>query len=124
MCCQDGSQQVRAMQALNQIHNCQGVEFIEIAGGFIGQQHSRLGHERPRNRHALLLSSGQLRRSVLGTSSQPNFGEPFIGPLERLGISNVAHQERHSYVFGSRKIRQEMMPLPDEANSPVSEHRN
>jgi len=82
------------MQALNQIHNCEGVEFVEIAGGFIGQQHSRLGHERPRNRHALLLSSGQFRRSVLRTSSQPNFSEPFIGPLERLGVSDVVERDQ------------------------------
>ena len=50
-----------------------GIVFVQIAGGFIRQQHRRFVHQRSRNRHALLLSPGQLRSPVLRPRCQPHF---------------------------------------------------
>src|SRR5262245_47656377 len=57
MCRQDGSQTMRAMQALDQIHDCGSVLFVQISCGFIGQQDCGLVDQSARNRHSLLLPS-------------------------------------------------------------------
>ena len=72
---QDRSQQVFLMQALDQIHNRDSIEFVEIAGRFIGEQHSRFSHERSRNRHSLLLPPRQFGSSLLRPRSQPHFAK-------------------------------------------------
>ncbi len=51
---------------------------IQAAGGLVGQQHRRLHHEGPRQRHALLLAA----RQHLGVVAQPL---PQADPLEHLG---------------------------------------
>ncbi len=71
---------MRAMQALNQIHNCIGIMFVQISGRFIREQQRRIVDQRPRNRHALLLSPGQLRSLMLRPRRQPYFAKPFRRP--------------------------------------------
>ena len=43
-----------------------GVGRIEGAGGLVGQDHERLGHDGPGQGHALLLASRHLDRPVIG----------------------------------------------------------
>ncbi len=46
------------------------VETLEITGGFISKQYSRVYSESPRQRDTLLLSSGKLRRIMVHPFSQ------------------------------------------------------
>lgn len=88
---QDRSQKVIPMQALDQIHNRDGIELVQIAGGFISEQHSRFGYERPRNSHALLLPPRQFSGSLPRPRSQPDFSQRFMGFPERFAIGGVTH---------------------------------
>ncbi len=45
---------------------------VQVAGGFIGEQHVRIGGERAGNRHTLLLASGQLAWRVGQAFAQPH----------------------------------------------------
>ena len=49
-----------------QAHDFVAVGGVEVTGRFVGQQHGRDGHQRARDRHALLLAAGQLRGTVAG----------------------------------------------------------
>jgi hypothetical protein len=74
--CQDGGELVLAVQSLHQLKNHDCVSLIEISGGFIGQQQGRFLHKSASYRHALLLPSGQLPRTLRGSCFQADFLEP------------------------------------------------
>src|SRR2546422_474472 len=47
----------RAIDAVEQSHDPDGRRRVDVAGGLVGQQDERPVHERPRDRHALLLAA-------------------------------------------------------------------
>ena len=47
----------------------QAQELVERRQRLVEQQHARLGDQRPRQRHALLLAAGQLRRHAVGEAA-------------------------------------------------------
>jgi hypothetical protein len=118
-----GSQPVGPVQALHQVENSIGILLIKVAGGLIGHKHDGIIHQRPRDGGPLLFPAGKLPRAVTRAGCQPDLIQPVIRPAERLAARDPAHQQRHSYVFSCREVRQEMMPLPDEPNGSVSNFR-
>ena len=62
----------------SKLHDARLVSGVEVAGRLIGQQHQRPVDERPRDRHPLLLTAGQLVRQPLGLAIQAD-------QLEHLG---------------------------------------
>ena len=48
---------------------------VEVAGRLVGQHDRRIVGQRARDRHALLLAAGQLRRVVMAAIRQPDVGE-------------------------------------------------
>ncbi|VTP64735.1 Uncharacterised protein [Leclercia adecarboxylata] len=58
---------------------------IEITGGFVGKEHVRAAIERPGQRHALLLTAGELRRKVIKTLTQPQLLQQGLSARPALG---------------------------------------
>jgi len=69
----------------HQIHDVPAVGAVEIAGRLVGQQDRRIVGQRPRQRHALLLSARQLRRVVMRAAGQADLLEQSSRPRHRVG---------------------------------------
>jgi hypothetical protein len=117
------SQPVGPVQALHQVEDGLGVLLIEVAGGLIGQEHGRIVHQRARNGRSLLLPAGEFARAVVCAGGQSHLFEPMIRLTESFAARDSAHQQGHGYILSCREVRQEMVPLPNEANGSVSKVR-
>jgi hypothetical protein len=69
---------------------------VERSGRLIGEDHLGLGHERPGDRHPLLLPARELGRPVPGPVLEPDLGERsanraprWVAPVEPQGQANV-----------------------------------
>ena len=71
-----GGQLVLPVQSRDQFKNQFSGASVEIAGRLIGQQHLRLGDERPRQRQPLLLASGKLARAMMPALFQSHLAQP------------------------------------------------
>jgi len=69
-----------AVEFAQQVHDRFAVGRIEVSGGLVGEQDERIAHDRARDGHALLLTSGELRRQVLGAVRHPD-------PLSRAALT-------------------------------------
>ena len=74
--------------------------FVEIAGRLVGDEDRRMRRERARERDALLLAAGQLRRIVIDAVAQADRGELRGGALE--GVGRAREFERHRDVLQAR----------------------
>ena len=112
------------MQPFQQLKHGPSILLVQISGRFICQQHGRLGDERPSDRDTLLFPSGKLPCAVIGPVCKADFREPLPRRCQRGSEILAAQQQRHSYIFGSRKIRQQLMPLPQKSHRAISKFRN
>ncbi len=87
---------------------------VEIAGRFIGEDDAWLGHEGTRDRHTLLLATGELLRAVVEPFGQAHPFQPVPGAC--LGISHPSQIERQHDVFQGRQRGQQLKRLEDEAD--------
>src|SRR6266700_867062 len=116
-------QLVRAVQPFQQLKHGPSILLVQISRRFICQQHGRPGDERPGNRHALLFPSGEFPCPVIGPIFQPNLRKPLPRHPQRSIKIFSAHQQRHSYVLRCRKIRQQLVALPQKSNGTIPEFR-
>jgi hypothetical protein len=116
-------QLVRAMQPLQQLEHSPSILLVQISGRFICQQHARPGDERPGNRYALLFPSGEFPCAVIGPLFQANLRQPLPRHPQRGSKIFAAQQQRHGYVFRSRKIRQQLVALPQKSHRAIPEFR-
>src|SRR4249919_3427312 len=61
---------VVAVEHLQQAQDFLGRMPVEVAGGFVADQQGRVGHDRARDGHALLLATGEFRRAMLAAILQ------------------------------------------------------
>jgi hypothetical protein len=111
---------MRLVETLHELENIPSVLFVQISGRFIGKQQCGIVHQRARYCHALLLASGKLSGPLFGSTGQPHLCKPLTRRSTRLPQRYTANQQRHRYVFRSRKIRQEVMTLPDKTNGAIA----
>ena len=59
---------------------------VEVAGGFVGEEHRGFGHQRPGDRDPLLLAAGELAGAMLDAIAEPDAlergerpGAPLVG---------------------------------------------
>ena len=75
---------LRRLEAREDLEHVGGVGRVEGAGRLVGQDHERLGHDGPGQRHPLLLTPRHLHRSVVGPGSETEPVEGPAGPLPAL----------------------------------------
>src|ERR1700674_841473 len=107
---------VRAVQPLQQLEHGPSILLVQISGRFICQQHARPSDERPGDRDALLFPSGEFTCAVIGPIFQTNLRQPLPRHPQCGSKIFAAHQQRHGYVFRSRKVRQQLVALPQESD--------
>src|SRR5664280_1629376 len=69
------------MQFQQQLHDLFPGMAVQVAGGFVGDDHDRIGDQGARNRHALLLAARKLLGLVVHAVSQPDLLEHIFGQL-------------------------------------------
>jgi len=114
---------MRAMQPFQQLEHGPSILLVQISGGFICQQHARPCDERPGNRDTLLFPARKFTRTVFGPVLQPNLRQPFPRCFQRDWLWFSAHQQGHRYILRRRKIRQQLMPLPEKPHGPIAKFR-
>ena len=87
---------------------------VEVAGGFIGEQHGRFGNKGTGNRHALLLATGQLARVVGQTMPQAHPLKQGACPLA--GIGMAFQLQRQHDVFQSIEAVEQLERLEHETD--------
>ncbi len=98
-----------------------GGHAVEVAGGLVGQDERRVGHDRSGHRHPLLLASRQLRGHVGHAVGQADPGQRLQGPLAPgLGTHPGVDQRQLDVVQGGRP-RDEVEALEDKADLPVAD---
>lgn len=90
---------VLAVERKQQIGNFIPGFTIEVARWLIGKQHFRPSVKRPRQRHALLLAAGQLRRKVVKPLPQPKLFQQCFGVIATFAGIFAAQQARQLDVF-------------------------
>jgi hypothetical protein len=93
------------VQSFKQIEDPSGSGLVQIAGRFVGQQEPGITDQSPGQRHALLLSTGELSRAMIAAVLQIDLLKPFRCLIKRLPLYHSTREERHGYVFKRRKLR-------------------
>ena len=66
---------VLTIQIEHQVDDFLASRSVQIAGGFVGEQHARRSGERTRQRYTLLLATGELARVVIEPLAEPGSGQ-------------------------------------------------
>ena len=114
---------VLAMESRDQRENGFRRLNVEVAGGLIGQQQFRSRNERSSQSHALLLSAGKLAGTVMPALLQSHLTQPACRFWLRLLPGLPPQQQRHGNVFRRRKLRQQIVKLPDKAGLAIAKFR-
>ena len=92
-----------------------------LPGRLVGQQDRGLVRQRARDRDALLLAAGELRRIVMAARAEADFRQQRVGPRAR--IRRAGDLERHAHVLPRGERRQQVEELEDEADALAAEPR-
>ena len=95
---------------------------IQIACRLVGQHQCRLGDQGAGNRDALLLTSGELIRWLVGIATQTDRVQQFLCTSPGAGIRlPVSEHQRHQYVVDCTESLDQVMKLEHESNLSSSE---
>ena len=103
-----------AVELLDQLDDATARAGVQIASGFVGEQDSRVVGEGSRDRHALLLTAGQLGREMVHAIPQSHAREQL--DRARGGAAFAAELEWHLHVLQRRERWNELNALEDEPN--------
>ncbi len=104
----------RRVDVAQQVHDVPAVGAVEVARRLVGEQDRRVVGQRARQRDALLLAAGELRRIVMRAAGQADLVEQRAGP--RRGVGRARDLHRHRDVLERRERRNEVEELEDEAD--------
>jgi len=111
---QDRSQLLRPVEPLHEFEDSLRIPLVQIPGGLIRQQKSRLIHQRASKSHALLFAAGEFSRPVQHAAGETNFVQPAASGPKRLSKRDTLDEQGHRHVFRSREILQQVVSLPHE----------
>src|SRR5262249_17970535 len=93
---------------------------VEAARRLVREQDGGVSHDGARDRHALLLSAGELTGHVIFTMTHLDALESLLDTARPLGARHVTIEERELDVLSHGKISDQVEGLEDEADLLVS----
>ena len=96
---------------------------VEVAGGLVGEQERRLGHQGAGDGHALLLAAGELGRRVVLAAGEADRGQGLAGARGGAPRRAPAVDQRQLDVLERRGARQQVEPLEHEADVVAAQQR-
>src|SRR3989338_6267755 len=110
-----------AVQLFEQRHDFFAGLAVEVAGGFIRKNQTRAVDQGARNRHALLLASGNLVGHGVRLVFQADLAEHLMGAPLALLAFHAAVDQRQAHVFQQRHARQQIEALEHEADGAIAQ---
>jgi len=95
---------------------------IEVAGGLVAQDQSRIPDQRAGDGGSLLLPAGQFRRPVMQPLAKADLPQQRLGAFGCAAV-RFANQCRHQHVLEHRALRQQAVVLQHEPDLLVAERR-
>ena len=89
---------------------------VERAERLVHQHELRLEHQRARDRDALLLAAGELRRPAAAEAAELHHVQRALDPLRDLVARHAAHRQREADVLGHRHVREQRVVLEHHAD--------
>src|SRR5580765_6464128 len=111
-----------AVELLEEGHDLDAGVRVERAGRLVGEDDQRLGDERARDRHALLLPARELGRMVARPLGKADALEHPHGTLEALFLRHAGVEQGQLDILHRLRARQQVEVLEHEADVPVA-HR-
>ena len=93
---------------------------VEGAEGLVDQHQAGLEHQRPGNRHPLLLTSGQLVRPAVFKPLQAYELQRPLDTLAALPRIEPAHLKREGQIAANRHVGKKRVVLKDDADAPLA----
>ena len=89
------------MQAFNQVEDAAGGDFVQVAGGLVGQQQPGIVDQRAGQRHALLLAAGELAGPMVAAVFQTDLPQPVGRHWPALRVSLMPRASSGMATFSS-----------------------
>ncbi len=102
------------VEAGDQLHHFMAAGRIQVAGGFVGQQHPGFGDDGPGDGDALLLAAGKFARGMVLPAGKPNCLQGLPGAVPPLGVGHPAIDQGQLHIFQGRGPVQQIESLEDE----------
>ena len=93
---------------------------VEVAGGLVGQDTRRLGHQGAGDRHTLALAAREFGRSVVQTLTQTDAAQHGLSAFGGLGSRLAANPQRHGHVVAGAELGQQVVELVDKTQVAVA----
>jgi len=90
---------------------------VEISRRLVGHDHGGVGHQSPGDRHALLLTAGELLGTVPEAIFETHLGESRLRAGPSLGLAAALIEERHLDVLDDGEFADQVEGLKDEADA-------
>ncbi len=116
---EDGGVASLLLHLLNQLPHLLAEAGVEGAQGLVQEQQARLGDERARQRHPLLLAAGELAGTAVSEALHPHPPERRIDAAGDLIPRNTSHPEPEADVRGDAHVREEQGLLKDHRDTPL-----
>ena len=116
----EGSELVAGMESRYQFKHRFRRSIVEVTGRLVSHQDLGPCYQGTGQRNSLLLTAGKFSGSVMAAIGQPDLSQPVHGFRFSSPPINSSHHERHRDVFLGRKLRQQIVKLPHEANFAVT----
>ncbi len=108
-----------AVHLLEELHETGGLDIIEIAGGFVGQEEAGTNDDGPGNGDALLLPAGELGRAGMGPFGESDPAQHFGDVGADLAFRAAGEAERQSHIVVGGEMREQAEFLEDDSDAPA-----
>ena len=97
------------------LHGPLGGQGVQGAGGLVGEEEVRVGHQCPRDGGPLRLPARELGGALVQVLAQPQLTEGLAGLGQSLPARGARQKQRDGDVVQGGEVRQELAELEDEA---------